>query len=159
MGQCSHLCVIMGRGIEWSSESERHSLCKTLNIECSQNDMSTFTQWKQGKITSFKKFRKVDFFLEIFCLFVILKVHRDSPGRNTGKDYYVLLHGIFPTQGSNPGLPHFRQILHQLSHKGSPCVDADVKLPSQSCRCSWPRIYGLYVRLPFFYCLEWICSH
>ena len=28
--------------------------------------------------------------------------------------------GIFPTQGSNPGLLHYRQILYQLSHKGSP---------------------------------------
>ena len=27
--------------------------------------------------------------------------------------------GIFPTQGSNPGLPHCRQILYQLSHQGS----------------------------------------
>ena len=31
-----------------------------------------------------------------------------------------LLQGIFPTQGSNPGLSHCRRILHQLSHKGSP---------------------------------------
>ena len=30
-----------------------------------------------------------------------------------------LLHGIFPIQGSNPGLPHCRQILYQLSHRGS----------------------------------------
>ena len=30
-----------------------------------------------------------------------------------------LLQGTFPTQGSNPGLPHCRQILCQLSHKGS----------------------------------------
>ena len=30
-----------------------------------------------------------------------------------------LLQEIFPTQGSNPGLPHCRQILYQLSHKGS----------------------------------------
>ena len=29
--------------------------------------------------------------------------------------------GIFPIQGSDPGLPHCRQILFQLSHKGSPC--------------------------------------
>ena len=29
-----------------------------------------------------------------------------------------LLQGIFPTQRSNPGLPHCRQILYQLSHKG-----------------------------------------
>ena len=28
--------------------------------------------------------------------------------------------GIFPTQGSNPGLPHCRQILYHLSHQGSP---------------------------------------
>ena len=28
--------------------------------------------------------------------------------------------GVFPTQGSNPGLPHCRQILYQLSHQGSP---------------------------------------
>ena len=31
-----------------------------------------------------------------------------------------LLQGIFPTQGLNPGLPHCRWILCQLSHKGSP---------------------------------------
>ena len=29
-----------------------------------------------------------------------------------------LLQGIFPTQGLNPGLPHCRQILNQLSHQG-----------------------------------------
>ena len=28
--------------------------------------------------------------------------------------------GTFPTKGSNPGLPHCRQILHRLSHQGSP---------------------------------------
>ena len=33
-----------------------------------------------------------------------------------------LLQGIFPTQGSNPGLPHCRQILYQLSHQGSPAI-------------------------------------
>ena len=27
---------------------------------------------------------------------------------------------ILPTQGLNPGLPHCRRILYQLSHKGSP---------------------------------------
>ena len=39
-------------------------------------------------------------------------------------EYWVgslyLLQGIFPAQGSNPGLPHCGQILYQLSHKGSP---------------------------------------
>ena len=30
--------------------------------------------------------------------------------------------GIFPTEGSNPGLLHCRQILYHLSHQGSPCI-------------------------------------
>ena len=44
----------------------------------------------------------------------------NSPGQNTGVGSCSLLQGIFPTQGSNPGLPHCRDILYQLSHKGSP---------------------------------------
>ena len=44
----------------------------------------------------------------------------NSPGQNTGVGSRSLHQGIFPTQGSNPGLPHFRQILYQLNHKGSP---------------------------------------
>ena len=40
----------------------------------------------------------------------------DSSGKNTGVDCHALLQGIFPTQGSNPGLPHCRQILYHLSH-------------------------------------------
>ena len=31
-------------------------------------------------------------------------VHGDSPDKNTGVGYHALLQGIFPTQGSNPGL-------------------------------------------------------
>ena len=44
----------------------------------------------------------------------------NSPGQNTGVGSLSLLQQIFPTQGSNPGLPHCKQILYQLSHKGSP---------------------------------------
>ena len=43
-----------------------------------------------------------------------------------------LLQGIFPTQGSNPGLPHCRQILHQLSHKVSPGILEWVAYPFYS---------------------------
>ena len=43
----------------------------------------------------------------------------NSPGQNTGVGSLSLLQRIFPTQGSNPGLPHCRWILYQLSHKGS----------------------------------------
>ena len=35
----------------------------------------------------------------------------DSSGKNTGVGCHFLLQGIFPTQGSNPGLPHCRETL------------------------------------------------
>ena len=44
----------------------------------------------------------------------------NSPGQNTGVGSFSILQGIFPTEGSNPGLLHCRQILYQLNHKGSP---------------------------------------
>ena len=47
-------------------------------------------------------------------------VHGDSPDKNTGVGGHAFLQGIFPTQGSN--LPHRRQILHHLSHQGSPRI-------------------------------------
>ena len=43
----------------------------------------------------------------------------DSPGKNTRVGCQALLQGIFLTQRLNPGLPHCRQILYQLSHQGS----------------------------------------
>ena len=48
-------------------------------------------------------------------------------------EYWVgslfLLQGIFPTQGLNPGLLHWRQILYQLSHQGSPRILEWVAIP------------------------------
>ena len=41
----------------------------------------------------------------------------NSLSQITGVGSLSLLQGIFPTQGSNPGLPHCRRILYQLSHK------------------------------------------
>ena len=43
----------------------------------------------------------------------------NSPGQNTGVGSLFLLQGIFPTPGSNLGLPYCRRILYQMSHKGS----------------------------------------
>ena len=42
-----------------------------------------------------------------------------SPGKNTGVGRLSILQRLFPTQGLNPGLPRYRRILYQLSHKGS----------------------------------------
>ena len=62
-----------------------------------------------------------------FVVFIYLWSHglygpQSSPGQNTGVGCLSLLQGIFPTQGSNPGLPHCRQFLYLLSHKGSPRI-------------------------------------
>ena len=44
-------------------------------------------------------------------------VHGDSPSKKTGVGCHAFLQGIFPVQGSNPGLPHCRWILYHLSHQ------------------------------------------
>ena len=54
----------------------------------------------------------------------------NSPGQNTGVGSCSLLQGIFPTQGSNPGLLHCWCILYQLSYQGSPRILEWVPIPS-----------------------------
>ena len=56
----------------------------------------------------------------------------NSPGQNIGVGSPSLLQGIFPTQGSNPGLLHCRQIVYQLSHKGSSRILEWVAYPFSS---------------------------
>ena len=65
-------------------------------------------------------------------------VDEDSPGKNTGVGCHALLQGIFPTQGSSPGLSHWRWILYDLSHQGSPTILEWVAYPF-SRRSSRPR--------------------
>ena len=45
-----------------------------------------------------------------------------SSGQNPGEGRLSFLQGIFPTQSLNPGLPHWRWIFYQLSHKESPRI-------------------------------------
>ena len=67
----------------------------------------------------------------------------NSPAQNTGVGSHSILQGIFPTQGSNPGLPHCRWwILYQLSHEGSPRILEWVAYPFAS-RPSQPRNQGI----------------
>ena len=57
----------------------------------------------------------------------------NSPYHNTEVGSLSILLRILPTQGSNPGLPHYRWILYQLSHKRSPiCIVHHVK-----CQDGW----------------------
>jgi len=59
----------------------------------------------------------------------------NSPGQKTGVDSVSLLQGIFPTQGSNPGLPYcgwILYLLYQLSRKGNPRILKWVAYPFSS---------------------------
>ena len=49
-------------------------------------------------------------------------VHGVAESDTTEQLSLSIYQGIFPTHGSNPGLPHCRRILYQLSHKGSPRI-------------------------------------
>jgi len=62
----------------------------------------------------------------------------NSPGQNTGMASFSFLQGIFPTQGLNPGFPHYRHILYQLSHQESPKILEWVAYLFSS-RSYWPR--------------------
>ena len=69
-------------------------------------------------------------------------VRGDSPGKNTGVGNHFLFQGIFPTQGSNPGLLHCRQILCHLSHQRS---SLDSKHPPKSsCVSLSPQILHFF---------------
>ena len=78
----------------------------------------------------------------LLCLTVCSPIESHSPwnslGQNTGVGSPPHVKGIFPTQGLNPGLPHCRQILYQLSHKGSPRILECIAYPFSS-GSSWPR--------------------
>ena len=80
----------------------------------------------------FKSFSCIRFFATSWTIYSPW----NSPGQNTGVfcilfcilEYSLsLLQWIFPTQGSNPGLPHCRLILYQLNHKGSPHYYTSIK--------------------------------
>ena len=74
----------------------------------------------------------------IYCSLPGSSVHGDSPGKNIGVGCHACLQGIFPTQGSNLGLLHYRWILYCLSHQGSPRILEWVAYPF-SRGTSWPR--------------------
>ena len=60
-----------------------------------------------------------------------------SPRENTGVGRHSLPQGIFPTQGSNPGLLQCRRILHHLSHQESPAKSA--YLSTITLNCQWTK--------------------
>ena len=75
----------------------------------------------------------------------------NSLGQNTGVGSLSLLQGIFPTQGSNPGLSHCRWILYQLSYEGSHLLSKYVPISVfLSTFRWWPPYLSSRELLPFW---------
>ena len=69
--------------------------------------------------------------LELLWYWIICLENEQRSFCHYWQKHFSLLQGIFPTQVSNPGLPHCRQILYQLSHKGSPHTERGLKKKGQ----------------------------
>ena len=91
--------------------SQLQSSCPSMNCHC-------VTEWRISEnsrtLPWLSEWVKVNLCYPMDCSLW------NSPDQNTRVGSLSLLQGIFPTQGSNPGLLHCRQILYLLSHKGRP---------------------------------------
>ena len=67
-------------------------------------------------------------------------VNGDSPGKSTGVGCCALLQGIFPIQGLNPAVPHYKWILYHLSHQGSPWMLEWVAYPHPGMELGSPAL-------------------
>ena len=132
-------CHVLLQRMKVKSDSELTQSCLTLSnpMDCSPPDSSVHgifqarvLEW--GAIAFSQHRASDDYILTLrYVLYLVAQscptlcnprdcslpdtsVHGDSPGKNTRVGDLSLLQGIFPTQGSNPGLPHCRQILYQL---------------------------------------------
>ena len=92
------------------------------------NIATAFTSESEVKVTQL-----CSTLCELNCIVHGLYSPWGSLGQNTGMGSPSLLWGIFPTQGSNPGLPHYRWILYQLRNKGSPRLLEWVDWTGASC--------------------------
>ena len=78
------------------------------------------------------------------------------PGHSTGVGAFPFSRGIFPTQESNQGLSLRRQILYQLSHKGS--------LEEKKCVQGYKQQQYLCVCVQALFCVQlfatpWTVAH
>ena len=72
--------------------------------------------------------------------------------------YLSLLQGIFPTQGSNPGLLHYRQMLYQLSYQGKA-----EGLPSNPCFIIYYSVASHFkmqwLKIKVYSYFSWLCDY
>ena len=107
----------MGTGLPPNRETQGYKAARFSVLEiCSRGK-----GWgKSVLVFTFIYFQKASFFGKPLSHVQLFVTPWNFPGQNTGKHSLSLLQGIPSTQGLNPGLPHCRWILYQLSHKGSP---------------------------------------
>ena len=103
----------------------------TLNVIVGE-EVEEFTeeQTEKGELILYEKSASES--CSVVSDFVCMYSPWNSPGQNIGEGSLSLPQGIFPTQGSNPGLPHCRQIPYQLSHQVSPRIQERVAYPFSS---------------------------
>ena len=94
----------------WIYNNNLYTFWLTLRPHCWETSQSTPSQESEVKV-------KVAQLCLTLCNPMDYTGHEILQARITGVGSLSLLQGIFPTQGLNPGLPHCRQILYQLSHK------------------------------------------
>ena len=106
----------------------------------SKQHSSEILKWKSSWNCIFITILRIQVKVIQSCL--TLRPHGYSPwnslGQNTGVGSLSLPQGILLIPGLNPGLPHCRRILYQLSHKGSPRILEWVAYPFSS-GSSWPK--------------------
>ena len=110
------------------SESEVAQLCPTLSdpMDCSL-PASSIHGILQARVlewgaTAFSASSHATFQYNLCFQPTRLFCPWNSPGKNTGVGCHFLLQWIFPAQGLNTDLLHFRQILYCLSHQRRLCL-------------------------------------
>ena len=77
-------------------------------------------------------------------------VHGIFLGKSTGVGCHLLLQEIFPTQGSNLGLPYCRQMLYHLSHQGSPIRLYPQQLSNKYYNIEYSHYARQYIFMTYF---------
>ena len=168
---------ILAWEIPWTEESGRtQSMVLQSQTQLNNNKNINYISIKLQEKNAFTIF--ILSYFPIFLILIRLSVYHfteipitfilvpwNSPDQNTGEGSLSLLQEIFPTQGSNPGLPHCGQILYQLSHNGSSRILEWVACPFSS-GSSWPRIMtSQFTGCPFspssvdFASFSWLYYH
>ena len=116
--------TLQARILEWVAMPSSRGSSQTRDRTCIPwAAVRVFTAEPPGKPFNYHSFMKVKVKVAWLCLTLCdpmdYIVHGILQARILEWVSLSLLQGIFPTQGLNPGLPHYRQILYKLSHKGS----------------------------------------